>query len=167
VELTCPSCGSPDVRSVPHIWKEIMSGAQPSSAVLEAGLAQAHVGRKAALELSDQRQRSLLAQELAPPQKQPDLPGGGSCRQMLTGILMIGVGLAAVVAGVFQLLSQHLTMGQIVGTLLGCLLVATAGYTIFRLGAPRPTFREYADRLMAWGCMYLCLKCGNRFAQDV
>ena len=167
MELTCPSCGSADVRSVPVIWREILSGGQPSGDVLAAGLAQARVGRRAALALPEVRQQALLAEELAPPQKQPDLPGGGSCRQMLTGILMIGVGLAFTVVGALQLVSQHLGTGQIVGTVLGSLVVATVGYTIFRLGAPKPTFREYADRLTAWGCMYLCLKCGNRFAQDV
>jgi len=167
VEVTCPACGSADVRSVPLIWKEIMSGPQPSSDVLAAGLAQARVGSSAARALSKEDQESLLADELAPPQKQPDRPVGGSCRDMVTGILMMLAGLALIVAGVLRLAAKHLMMGQIVTTVLGSLVVAAVGYAFFRVGAPKPTFKQYEDRLAAWNCMFLCVKCGNRFAQDV
>ena len=167
MELTCPVCGSADVRPVPLIWKEIMSGAQLSSDVLAAGLAQARVGRGAARALSKEHQQSLLADELAPPEKAPDRPVGGSGGQMLTGILMMLAGLALVVAGVLRLAAKHLAMGRIVTTVLGSLVVAAVGYAIYRVGAPKPTFKQYADRLTAWNCMFLCVKCGNRFAQDV
>ena len=167
MELTCPACGSTDVRPVPLIWKEIMSGAQPSGDVLAAGLAQARVGRSAVRALSKERQESLLANELAPPQKLPDLPAGGSCRQMLIGILMMLASLALIVAGVLRLVAKHLTTGRIVTTVLGSLVVAAVGYVILRAGAPKPTFKQYADRVTAWNCMFLCVKCGNRFSQDV
>ena len=167
MELICPACGSADVRSVPILWKEISAGAHPSSDVLAAGLSEARVGRSAARALSQEDQESLLADELAPPKKLADLPAGGSCRQMLTGILLILAGLAATVAGVLRLVTIHLTMGQIVVTALGSLVVAAVGYSVFRVGAPKPTFRQYADRVAAWNCMFLCVKCGNRFAQDV
>ena len=167
MELKCPACGSTEVRPVPLIWKEIMSGAQPSSDVLAAGLAQARMGRDAARALSKERQEALLADELAPPQKAPDRPVGGSGGQMLAGILMMLAGLALVVAGVIRLAAKHLTTGRIVATVLGSLVVAAVGYAVFRIGAPKPTFTQYADRLAAWNRMCLCIKCGNRFAQDV
>lgn len=167
MELTCPACGSADVRPVPLIWKEIVSGTRPSSDVLAAGLAQALVGRSAARALSRERQESLLANELAPPQKLADLPVKGSCRQILTGILMMLASLALIGAGVLRLAAKHLTIGQIVSTVLGSLVVAALGYAILRASLPKPTFKQYADRLAAWNCMFLCVKCGNRFAQDV
>ena len=167
MELTCPACGSADVRPVPLLWKEITSGARPSSDVLAAGLAQARVGRTAARALSKEGQESLLADELAPPEKAPDRPVGGSGGQMLTGILMMLAGLALIVAGVLRLGAKHLPMGRIVTTVLGSLVLAAVGYAFFRVGAPKPTFKQYEDRLSAWNCTYLCVKCGNRFAQDV
>ena len=167
MELTCPACGSADVRPVPLIWKEIVSGIQPSSDVLEAGLAQSLVGRSAAHDLSRERQEALLANELAPPQKLADLPVKGSCRQILTGVVMMLVSLALIGAGILRLAARHPTTGQIVTTVLGSLVVAALGYAILRASLPKPTFTEYADRLTAWNCMFLCVKCGNRFAQDV
>lgn len=167
MEPTCPACGSADVRPVPVVWKEIMSGARPSSDVLAAGLAQAHMGRSAARALSTEDQESLLADELAPPQKEPDRPVGGSCSQMLAGILTMLAGLGLIVAGVLRIVAKHLTTGQIVTTVLASLVVAAVGYAMFRVGAPKPTFKQYADRLAAWNCTFLCVKCGNRFAQDV
>ena len=167
MELTCPACGSADVRPVPLLWKEITSGAQPSSDVLAAGLVQGRVGSSAARALSKEGQESLLADELAPPEKAPDRPVGGSGGQMLTGILMMLAGLALIVAGVLRLGAKHLPMGRIVTTVLGSLVLAAVGYAFFRVGAPKPTFKQYADRLAAWNCTYLCVKCGNRFAQDV
>jgi len=144
-----------------------MSGARPSSDVLAAGLAQARVGRSAARALSTEDQESLLADELAPPRKLPDPPTWGSCREMLTGGLIMLGGLALVVAGVLRIVAKHLTTGQIATTVLGSLVVAAVSYHVFRLGAPKPTFKQYADRLDAWRCTFLCIKCGNRFAQDV
>jgi hypothetical protein len=167
VEVTCPACGSADVRPVPLIWQGIMSGARPSSDVLAAGLVQARMGRGAARALSREDQESLLADELAPPRKEPDRPVGGSCGQMLAGIVTMLAGVALIVAGVLRIVAKHLTTWQTVTTALGSLVVAAVGYAMFRVGAPKPTFKQYADRLTAWNCMHLCVQCGNRFAQDV
>lgn len=74
---------------------------------------------------------------------------------------------ALIVAGVLRLAAKHLALGQIVTTVLGSLVVAAVGYAILRVGAPKPTFKQYEDRLTVWNRTFLCLKCGNRFAQDV
>ena len=166
MEVKCPACGTTDVRRMSDLWRKLSSGEPPAGEVLAAGLAQASIGARAAHALPPEHQLSLLRDELAPPRKLADLPAGGSCRQMSAGILLMLGGLAAVVVGIVRLAAKHLATGRVVTTILGSLVLAAAGYAIVRIGAPKATFKQYDERLATWSCTYLCLKCGNRFAQD-
>ena len=85
----------------------------------------------------------------------------------LTGIVMLLAGLVLVSIGLLRLSTEHMNRVQIFATVLGALVIAAIGYATIRVGAPKATYKEYENRVVAWECTFLCLKCGNRFAQDV
>ncbi len=167
MDVTCPACGGVQVKRVPVIWREVASGKVPSSDVLAAVMVKAHPRHRVADTLSDEGQVHLLTQELGPPRKLADPPTAKSCRDMSISILLFFGGFALVILGIFRLASEHLKAGQVIATLFGGVLVAAVIFVLVRASAPKPTFKEYENRVVAWECMYLCIQCGNRFCQDI
>ncbi len=167
--MTCPACGGEDIKKLSVLWDEITSGSQPSLERLEAAVtAQLADVSDAPGSPAESREavRTLLMRELAPPQKRADLPVGGSCLQMSLGLFMVFGGLVMVVLASIRLAATHLGFPQIAVIVLGGLAIAGLGYTVGRVGFPKPTYKEYAERLEAWQCTYRCMQCGNHFAVD-
>jgi hypothetical protein len=166
MDMTCPACGSGNIKKLSDLWDEIRSGTPTSMDQLEAEIAGRLRGAAGRQGQSREMVRSLLLRELAPPQKRADLPVGGSCLQMSVGILMILVGFGAVVKASLRLAASHLDFRAIVFVVLSGLAVATVGYMVGRIGFPKATYREYGERLLAWQCTFRCMQCGNHFAVD-
>jgi len=167
VELKCPACGSTDIRQVSVVWKDLEAGVVPPADVLDAVMVEAHPKTRAEQSLSEQRQRHLLARELAPPKKLADPAGVGACRDMATRLLLFMGGLALVIWGSIRLAAEHLRPGRILATVLGAVVLAIVMFAFIRFVSPKASFKEYERRLTAWQCMFLCVRCGNRFCQDV
>ncbi len=167
MDVKCPACGGADVRRFPLVWKEVEDGARPSPEVLAAVMVQAHPKARAATSLTDEDLHQLLAEEIGPPAKLADPAAAGACLGMAGRILLFACGLVLLILGVVRLAAANLQPGRIITTLLGALVLAAVMFMFLRVVAPKPTFEEYEKRLVAWGGMFLCIQCGNRFGQDV
>jgi len=167
VEPKCPACGSTDIRQVSTVWKDLEAGVLPPSDVLAAVMVEAHPKTRAEHALSDQRKLHLLARELAPPKKLADPADVGACRDMATRLLLFMGGLSLVIWGSVRLAAEHLRPGRILATVLRAVVLAIVLFAVIRFASRMATYKEYERRVAAWKCMFLCVRCGNRFCQDV
>jgi hypothetical protein len=86
---------------------------------------------------------------------------------MLARVVLFLGGLVLVILACLRLVAAYPRTGRILTTVIGGLVTAAVLYLLARVVAPRPTFREYESRVIAWEHMFLCIECGNRFCQDV
>ncbi len=164
--MTCPACGSAEVRKLSDLWDEFRSGTGTSVARIETAISAQLPDSGAAPDDRQEAVRTLLVRELAPPERKFDLPLGGSCFQMSLSMGLILVGLALVIVGSIRMAHYQLGIRQILFVILSGIVTLVLGYTIGRFAFPKRTYRQYEERLGVWQRSYRCMQCGTHFAAD-
>ncbi|HEX8431190.1 MAG TPA: hypothetical protein VF625_07875 [Longimicrobium sp.] len=138
VALSCPQCGSDNVRRLALIYREGLT--QVSLATGGAGAGWGGAGGLAAG--TSGRQQTMASVGAAPP-----VPTG------------MGLGLALGLLGVLLAVGAG-TMGIVVGLV----LLAVSGVAVY--GAWNHNQAEYPRLLQAWEKTFMCQRCGERFVPD-